>query len=405
MSSALAISAVTTTLRNLLSRLSTSTLVGLDVTAMPPNKARKSNTTSQLNLFLYHVEESGAWRNRDLPTGTHPATHGTPPLPLDLYYMLTAYGKGDNESDAHKVLGHAMRMLYDHPVLDPADLRSASGGSFEQVEHVRVRHFDMGLEDKSKLWSTFQTDYRLTVAYQVSVALIRSDRADPAALPILRPELGVGGTMVRPTRTPCIEKITIPGGRNVALLGDTIQVHGLALEGAVVEARFSNQRLSAPIVVARQTGPAVDVQAPGFRVPTDGTGGWIAGAYTMVVEVTDAAGKKRASNPWPLMVAPDITAISPNPAVYGGSDTVAITFTAKPDFQPVQDVSLLIAGSQVGVTSLSAASAIVTFQLERESIPAGKYWVRLRVDGVDTPIVDRSVDPPTFLAARELEVK
>jgi hypothetical protein len=37
-------------------------------------------------------------------------------------------------------------------------------------------------------------------------------------------------------------------------------------------------------------------------------------------------------------------------------------------------------------------------------LPAGAAWVRLRVDGIESALVDRSVTPPEFLADRSLEV-
>jgi hypothetical protein len=41
---------------------------------------------------------------------------------------------------------------------------------------VRVTLQPLSLEEMSRLWSTFQTQYRLSVAYEVSVVLIDSAR-------------------------------------------------------------------------------------------------------------------------------------------------------------------------------------------------------------------------------------
>ena len=54
-------------------------------------------TGNQINVFLYQVLPDAAWRNRDMPRQMRPGETGHPPLPLVLYYLLTAYS--DDEDD------------------------------------------------------------------------------------------------------------------------------------------------------------------------------------------------------------------------------------------------------------------------------------------------------------------
>src|SRR4051812_12161812 len=114
MSNPLAIAALTATLRHLLDRGLAAALPGTQVTARPPDKARGEFTGNQVNLFLYHTLPTPAWRTPGLPAGA-----GQPPLALDLYYLLSAYGQDDDDADpaSHRLLGRAMRILHDHPVL------------------------------------------------------------------------------------------------------------------------------------------------------------------------------------------------------------------------------------------------------------------------------------------------
>jgi hypothetical protein len=44
----------------------------------------------------------------------------------------------------------------------------------EQVERVRITLQPLTLEEVAKLWNVFQTPYRISVAYEVSVVLIES---------------------------------------------------------------------------------------------------------------------------------------------------------------------------------------------------------------------------------------
>jgi hypothetical protein len=177
MSNALAIAAVTATLRHLLDRGLSADLPGTQVTTRPPDKARGGATGNQVNLFLYQTQPNAAWRNTTL-AGSAGAGPGQPPLALNLYYLLSAYGQNDDDPDpySHRLLGEAMRILHARPVLAPADIREALTGNdlYEQVERVRVTPQPLTLDEMAKLWSTFQTQYRISVAYEVSVVLIDS---------------------------------------------------------------------------------------------------------------------------------------------------------------------------------------------------------------------------------------
>src|SRR5438034_2772333 len=112
MSNPLAIPAVTATLRNLLTQLTTEPeLNDTTVTTQPLDRARTNgNTANQLNLFLYQALPNAALRNMDMPRQVKPGETGMPPLALNLYYLLTAYGR-DNDTQrpfSHHLLGRAM---------------------------------------------------------------------------------------------------------------------------------------------------------------------------------------------------------------------------------------------------------------------------------------------------------
>lgn len=81
----------------------------------------------------------------DLPPHTRSGDPGIPPLALDLHYLLTAYGENNDDIDAHRVLGVAMRLVHEHSVLTrdviraavTADTRLAGSDLAEQVELVK----------------------------------------------------------------------------------------------------------------------------------------------------------------------------------------------------------------------------------------------------------------------------
>src|SRR5512144_2889437 len=142
MSNQLAIAAVTATLRSLLVRG-----VGIpEVTARPLDNARRSATGNQLNLFLYQVLPDASLRNQEMPRQMKPGETGHPPLPLMLYYLLTAYSDDEDDTNSHRLLGQAMGVFHDHPLLGTAEIRNATSpiaeladsDLHEQVERVRI---------------------------------------------------------------------------------------------------------------------------------------------------------------------------------------------------------------------------------------------------------------------------
>ncbi|HEV7518237.1 MAG TPA: Pvc16 family protein, partial [Thermoanaerobaculia bacterium] len=83
MSNALAIAAATATLQHLLGQVAR-------VDLLSPDNAGKASG-DRVNLFLYQTSLDAAWRNQDMPGRVKPGETAGPPLPLNLYYLLTAY--------------------------------------------------------------------------------------------------------------------------------------------------------------------------------------------------------------------------------------------------------------------------------------------------------------------------
>jgi hypothetical protein len=174
MSNPLAIAAVTASFRNLLMGV-TADLPDAQVTAKPPHKARNSNENgNQLNIFLYQTALNAAWQQKKGANWSQVGKMVKPSLALNLYYLLTAYGKNDEDILSHRLLGQAMSILHNHGVFTADEIKAALPGNdlYEQLEQVRITPQPLSLEELSKLWNNFQTVYSISVAYQVSVVLI-----------------------------------------------------------------------------------------------------------------------------------------------------------------------------------------------------------------------------------------
>ena len=122
MSNALAIAAVTATLRNCCRR-HPAHVAGRAGHRAALDRARENMTVDSVNLFLYNTGPDAAWRNADLP-GVNPGEAANPPLALTLSYLVTSYSQADDNTVSHRLLGGAMSALNQAPLLDPAAIQA-----------------------------------------------------------------------------------------------------------------------------------------------------------------------------------------------------------------------------------------------------------------------------------------
>jgi hypothetical protein len=406
MSNSAAIAAVTATLRNLLTAGVTADLDLQDatVTMQPLDRARDNgNTANQLNIFL--VLPSGTWRNTPYPGSARPGESAQPVLGLNLYYLITAFGR-DNDTQrpfSHQLIGRAMSTLHDHPLLGTDEIKAAlpNNDLWTQVERVRFTLQPFSVEEIAKLWTGFQTQYRLSVAYEAAVVLVESTRAVAAPLPVLTrgpADRGVTSQANTLSPFPTIDSIAAPKQQEVAELGDTITLKGRNLSGDQVTVQFTNPRLATPIIVT--AAQPSDGSSVSVTIPND-PANWPAGFYTVAAIVKSASEGDRTSNEVPLAVAPRITSQVPIQAqIVQGATTIQLTCT--PQVLPEQRVALLLGSREVLADPRDAQTDALTFSVS--NAVAGDFWIRLRVDGVDSQLVDRSTSPPTFIATQKASI-
>jgi hypothetical protein len=352
-----------------------------------------------------------------MPNKVKSGETGQSPLPLRLHYLLTAYGDSDDESKAQQLLGRAMSVLYDHPLLGADEIKAATAvdvaGSdlHEQIERVRITVQPFSLDELSKLWTAFATNYRLSATYQVDVVLIESTRAARTPLPVLTQGPGDTGPVAQGDLVPpfpTLESINIPGGRLGALLGDQIVLagHHFALDTGDpnqvrVAVNFDTSRLAhSPtglVALANRTDTQITVTLPhptGTYYP--------AGLYQVWANVQPVGypDKTRPTNALPLMLAPTITNISgtalpvpPAPpisvvrsGVVNGLGTATLMITCSPQVLPEQSAVLLI--SDQTVTASAHPTQTDTLAFVAKQVAAGTFRLRLRIDGVDSPVID-----------------
>ena len=411
MSDALAISAVTAMLHRLLTlglQLDDA-IAGTMITTQPVDKARDTMIANQVNLYLYHTAVNPTWRNMDIPWRIRSGETARPPLAINLYYLLTAfYGDGEENIDTttdatrllgtHRLLGRAMSILHDYAILDAEAIQAILPPSdqlehpYDQVEHVRITPQTLTLDEMSKLWSSFQSQYRLSVAYEVSVVLIESSHNPKTPLPVLRrgPEdQGIQSQSNLIPPYPTLTEIELPERQPTILPGQLLTLRGHHLAGDSITLRFSHPYLDDPLLVVPD-GVTTDTEI-GVTIP-DTPDTWPAGVYTVAAIVDVADDQERTTNELPFAVSPRIMNTAVNPAAAPCDFNVQIS--CRPDVLPEQHVSILIGDYAFPADPQPAQTNTLTFCVA--DVPAGPYFVRLRVDGVDSLLIDYMATPPIF---------
>ncbi len=421
MSNALAIATITDTLRGLIA----ADFSGLNanVTVQPPDKAHDDPLKHFVNLFLYQVLPNAALRNLDIQSLMKPGSTSMSPLALNLYYMLTAYSQGDDldppnvSTTSHQLLGRAMSVLHDHAILFPADIELAKPPSElqNQIDHVRITLQPLSVEEIFRLWSGFQSQYRISVAYEVSVLLIDSTQIPRTALPVRTPNIAV-----RSFRVPIIEKIT----PDSITAGQQITIQGHNLKSNVVRIKIGEMHIVPDSVSEKQILVTLP-DAPGNRL--------LAGVNAIQVEqdinfgsldyqtqrpILDPGTKEQVplltdphpgfeSNIQPFVLHPTIigqvTFENKQQPAPSNATTPTVTVPVNPPIGATQRVVLLLNGLQdTNVYSFNApfrepgSNPVSNIDIPVLGAKAGQYLVRILVDGADSQLQVDTNPGPTF---------
>ena len=435
MSNALAIGAVSAVLRNVLDNglVDSALAIGapVKVTAIAPDSIKLDDPMAppQLNLFLYRVTANQGWRNMDLPSrGGGGQRLTNPPLAVDLHYLITAYGKTDLQAEI--LLGYAMHLMHERPFLDRAAIRKAlsltpldptvlpdafreppAAGLADQLETLKVTWESMDTEEMSRLWSAIQAHYRPSACYQVSVVLIEATQPAVSPLPVLsRGEVDPitgreAGVLVTPSLVPpfpTVEAVEPPGGKEVVELGDTVTLRGHHLDGTSVHVRFAHRLLPTPhdISLGTVTDPTrIDVA---LASPGAGAATWPAGVWSVTVSlIRPSELEPRQTNTVAMLLGPtpDLSTAGLTRDVSGA---VTVTFDVVPHVRAEQ--AAVLALNTAEATAPPRTSTVDDLEFVFDSVAAGPAWVRLRVDGVQSPLLDRTKTPPEFLSSQSVVV-
>jgi hypothetical protein len=406
MSNALAIPGVTAVLRHFLNSVYNnvnSVLGSVTVSAKAPDVVQTelgtgNNAPLLVNLFLHQVTPNAAWRNIGLPSL---ASDGitvlkNQPLALDLHYLLTAYATEDSHAEA--LLSYAVAFLHDNAIFPRGQITAAltalpsnpfcdglrASGLADQFEMIKVTPATLGREEMAWLWTALKADYRPTFPFQVTVVLIEQQFATSFALPVLSRSI-----TAQASAPPQILDVQLPTGQTSAAQGQSVTVTGVWLAGASLVA-LTNSRLGIyyPVTPTAATNTSVT-----FTVPTDAAN-LPAGVYNLSILFTNAKGDiVLSTNTLPMGVAPTV---SGTPQTLNNSAGTLVTINCAPNVRQSQSASLALGSTAAPAQTFNALQvSSLTFQFP--TLVSGQYLIRLRVDGVDSPVtVNWKAMPPVF---------
>ena len=154
-------------------------LASLNATVETDDLQSPIQNALRLTVFLFEAGEDPSARNRPrVREFNAPDIHiSKPPMALLLRYMLTPWG--GTESARHAIIGRAMQVLYDRPILSGTQL---VGNLAAEDQALKITLAPLSLEERTRVWHAVQRPYRLSVSYEVRVVNLDTevfDRAHP----------------------------------------------------------------------------------------------------------------------------------------------------------------------------------------------------------------------------------
>jgi len=407
MSDYLAVGGISAVLRSLLTNALTNggpaSILGTSpgITATSPDLVPTgANETARLNLFMYYASLNPALRNMALPSRDSQGVRvDNEPLALNLHYLVSAYGS--NQFDPEILLAWAMKVFHDTPVVPRATIQTAladlllnqvtpeaqlisSSTLANQLEHIRITPETLTTEEIYRLWTAFQTSYRPTTSYQVSVVVIRDTSEYSSNPPVQKRTVSV-----LPFNAPVIDGLT----PNMVVTGDTITLKGRNFLGDVAADTLVSFDGAAGVAPSTVQSTALRVVVPGtLQAGTRSLR--VVRSITFPSSATPHTGF--TSSPVPFQLLPTITSPAPIKTTLGGTLTLQVT----PAVGSMQSVLLHIGDRAIPLdarpTTDPPTSNTLTFSIPND-IPPATYPLRVEVDGAQSKLSpDTTQGSPTF---------
>jgi hypothetical protein len=393
MSNSYAISAVTATLWKLFHTK------GITVTTKPPD-AQNAGGNARLNIFLYQLAENSGYKNMDQPARSYSGDlFKNQQVGLDLYYLLTAYGKDDDDLSAQKTLAESVEVLHESPVLtrdlvieaiNDVDIKAqmpdiGNADLAEQVELVKVVMHTLSLEDLAKIWTSFfkTSSYRISVCCKATVVLLDGKENARITMPVRERNIYTvvpKKPEIRYVQPQIVE--WLPSGMELNIYGNSLKAEEIKIDlGQGLEL----ENMPSPTF---STDEKLVVNLPGSLAAGVKQ---IKVIHPLLLGTPKTLHKGPESNAALFAVVPKILDLQPTSIPVGAKLTVKF----EPKITKEQEMRVIIGTYRpLSVEWTTTAAATETDIVEVEiplDIRKDEHPVRLRVDGAESQ-PDKNID-------------
>jgi hypothetical protein len=256
----------------------------------------------------------------------------------------------------------------------------------------------------------------------VSVVLIEATKPAVSPLPVLsrgivdpvtKRDRGVvvNADMLPPL--PTLFAATPQKKQAGARLGEPVVLTGIRLSGSNFHVRLAHPLF--PVAVELVPGaPNDDGTEITVTLPNDAAAqaALAPGQWSLTLRFLPAGeANARETNAIALIIAPALVIAADAPLSLPAATVlrktaplrVTATLFSRPQVQPRQRASLVLGTVEAAANPRSAATDPLVFDFV-PTLPAGTYPARLRIDGVDSLLLDLSGDAPAFDATQTLSV-
>ncbi|WP_374943175.1 DUF4255 domain-containing protein [Sphingomonas sp.] len=350
----------------------------------------------QANIYLYQALPYAALRNEDLPQRSPAgAVVRRPSAPVALHYLVSFYGD-DASFEPDRMLGAVIRDLNATPMLLAGDIADALAGHAVLAgsdlaagpARVKFSALPMTLDEMSRLWSVMiQTPFVLSTAWQAEVVQIDALGGVQPATPVLRRGPEDRGPETSAALPPAIDalwfgpaaladRVPLPPSMTAAMPGGAIRVTGTRIAGDALSAEIVGGHglaFACPATLGSD-GKAL------VLVPDDpaAAAALVAGPAGLRLTVT-RGGDVQRSDVAPMLLAPRIVALAPDPLP--GSGVTQLAVDCLPQVGPAQRALLRLGALEVAADPHPAATGTLSFAVDGATVADGTLAV-LVVDGV-----------------------